>query len=371
MNWTGDDTEECKKQRLLEQDRERFNNSGLSMESQLDSLSRLLQKAISESYKLTPRAESQNKRWEKTAPDQLAIYQSEFSDTIQNCIPLWKRVSVMYPFIEYPYPLNIFATRVAEREKVARAVSLKMYKEFPKALHALALEFRDTAIRSAVQKKAASQKRAATENMLEAEKFVDKLTRKYQSFKAVRLSLSYSNDSSVDVYVTHQKNDVWKEELTKHLRDQYAKVCADRVQLLRYFKQTFKEKQIGFAWRLKYNFKGVYQYDVMLFLNSDVGDSPENMAKSLGEYWVNIITDKTGIFWNMHTQENQRARPKLSKGIGLIDSKDKIQHCKNALADLAKSDLYVRYLLPDPKSKTFSKSTAGLRQGLGRPKKLL
>ena len=369
MHCTDEEADEDVKKTLLKQDEERFNNAGLSMGLQLDSLSRLLQKAISESPKLISLAESQNKQSGETDQAQPAIYQPKFGDTILRCIQLWQRVSIMYPFMEYPYPLDIFATSVAGREKVARAAFLKMHKEFPKVLYTLARELRDTAIRPETQKKAASQKRAATENMLEAEKFVDKLSQKYQSFKVVRLVLSYSNHSSVDVYVKHQKDDVWKEELSKHLRDQYAKVCADRVQLLRYFKQTFKEKQIGFAWRLKYDFTGVYQFDVMLFLNSEVGDNPENIAKSLGEYWVNTITNKKGNFWNMHTQVNQLARPKLSKGIGLIDSEDKIQHCKNVLADLATADLYVRYLLPDPKSKTFSKSTAGLKQGLGRPKK--
>ncbi|EGH27726.1 hypothetical protein PSYJA_01294, partial [Pseudomonas syringae pv. japonica str. M301072] len=124
---------------------------------------------------------------------------------------------------------------------------------------------------------------------------------------------------------------------------------------------------VGYAWKLEYGKRKGFHYHLMLFLDGSKVMRHVAIGKSIGEIWVNEITEGAGSYWNCTGKEFYYK----SCGVGEVDYYDapKIQAVKDAAAYLVKIDRWITTLVPKG-MRCFGKGVVKKVEGtaLGRPR---
>lgn len=193
-------------------------------------------------------------------------------------------------------------------------------------------------------------KRAASKNLSGALAYVDHLFEHHSRLLVIRVDLSYQK--------AIVKNNV---------------VCADMTRLHR--KRLFKRVQshslfehcLGYIWKLEYGqYKG-FHYHTCFFFDASKVRADVILARQIGEFWINEITEGKGLYFNCNAIANSYDQ----SGIGDIHYTDhtKRSALKKAITYLAKVDTAVRLTLPKG-ARTFGRSEYVVRQGKkrGRPR---
>ena len=113
---------------------------------------------------------------------------------------------------------------------------------------------------------------------------------------------------------------------------------------------------LGYAWRLEYGSLKGFHYHTFFFFDGSKKREDVNIAKMIGEYWVNVITKGRGLYYNCNAKKDQYKHC----GIGMInDSNTELrQGLEIAARYLTKQDYYAKMDFNDKdgkKARTFGK----------------
>lgn len=169
--------------------------------------------------------------------------------------------------------------------------------------------------------------RAASKNLKGALNYVDHLFENHSRLLVIRIDLSYQKEFiknksiSTDVTRLHRKN------------------LFKQVHIHPLFKHF-----LGYIWKLEYGqYKG-FHYHTCFFFNGSKVKGDVTLARRIGEFWRNEITDGKGLYFNCNAVANKYAE----LGIGDIhySNQEKRSSLQKTIAYLTKVDTAVRLTLP-------------------------
>lgn len=176
-------------------------------------------------------------------------------------------------------------------------------------------------------------KKCLSKNKNSLLKYINSLFNKHSRLLVIRLDLSYKKRNN---------RNVKKHEFCEQL----AKAQDHRHKLLQHLKrQQLKDALVGYAWKLEYGLEKSFHYHMIFFLDGSKYRKDVEIAKSIGEYWGNHITDGTGLYWNCNANQNSYR----ANGIGIVNywDTDKRKNLEKASLYLVKPDYFVRVFMPN------------------------
>jgi Inovirus Gp2 len=219
------------------------------------------------------------------------------------------------------------------------------------ALNQCVVKIREESSTPEMKTRVANFIRSSNDNYKEFLKYITELRKKYGKLLVLRMDFSYKSSR---MYGALEK--VTYDEANEH-----------RKALINFMREFFGENLAGYAWKLEYGlFKG-YHYHMVIFLNGANLRADVTIAKLLGEYWVDHITNERGVYYNC----NARKKSYRFCCIGMISHAD--EHAWEGFQKMAvyltKSDYLFK--LKVPKGRCFGKG--GMPKmaavALGRPRK--
>jgi len=164
-------------------------------------------------------------------------------------------------------------------------------------------------------------------------KYINALFKAHSRLLVIRIDLSYKKNPTPYL----KKNEFCK---------QLEKAQEHRHKLIQHLKRKqLKDAFVGYAWKLEYGLEKSFHYHMIFFLDGSKYRKDIEIAKSIGEYWVEQITEGNGLYWNCNAnQDNYRAN-----GIGTVNyyDKDKRKNLEQASLYLIKPDYFVRVFMPN------------------------
>lgn len=164
-------------------------------------------------------------------------------------------------------------------------------------------------------------------------KYINALFNAHSRLLVIRLDLSYKKKPTP--------------YLKKHeFCEQLEKAQEHRHKLIQHLKRKqLKDAFVGYAWKLEYGLEKSFHYHMIFFLDGSKYRKDVEIAKSIGEYWVEQVTEGNGLYWNCNAnQDSYRAN-----GIGTVNyyDKDKRKNLEQASLYLIKPDYFVRVFMPN------------------------
>jgi hypothetical protein len=145
--------------------------------------------------------------------------------------------------------------------------------------------------------------------------------------------------------------------LEDDIQAKYLQAQADRVHLFNNMRSNeLFTHLLGYAWRLEYGSLKGFHYHTFFFFDGSKSREDVTIAKSIGEYWVNVITKGRGLYFNCNANKEKYKY----LGIGTINDFDtKLrQGLEKAARYLTKQDYYVKMDFNEEggkKARTFGK----------------
>jgi hypothetical protein len=205
-----------------------------------------------------------------------------------------------------------------------------------------------------------NQQSLITKNYQSMINYIDNLFTRYGRLLVIRIDLAYRKD--VDVRFMN----------TNEVYEAYWQAKTDREHLFRNTRtnQIFDD-MVGYVWRLEYGEdKGFHNHMIFFFDGSQVREDI-SIAKMIGDYWENVITQGRGLAYNCNAHKEKYERC----GIGMISWKnfELIANLKLAAQYLAKPDEYISAFMTDiDMGRTFGRGTQREKtETRGRPRNQL
>ncbi|MBP5953428.1 YagK/YfjJ domain-containing protein [Pseudomonas sp. P42] len=275
----------------------------------------------------------------------------------------YKEIKQYYPGHEFHPYLEVFARCALTRCSDAMPWNIESYSEGEleravETLNQMVEDIRDEVRSSAFKRVAGDFERSSNKNFKSLVAYVDSLFMRHSRLLVLRVDLAYFSKCAT---VSMAKNTVT-----------YAEVKQHKEKLLKYLqKKLLVNCFVGFAWKLEYGLHKGYHYHVMFFLDGSKVREDVTIARLLGEYWRDIVTEGRGLYFNC----NAVKRKYRSCGIGMVNHSDlpmreNLTH--RAALYLTKSDYYFKMVVPD-KGRCFGRgvmpllSLSGVKRG--RPRK--
>lgn len=122
----------------------------------------------------------------------------------------------------------------------------------------------------------------------------------------------------------------------------------------------------GYAWKLEFASRKAFHYHLLLFFCGNRHQDHVEIARRLGEYWRQVITDGVGTYHNCNANDYPRS------GLGMISYADhqKLSYLKeDVVSYLTKPDYYFRLIVQ--RGRTFDRSNLPRKRAepLGRPRR--
>lgn len=170
--------------------------------------------------------------------------------------------------------------------------------------------------------------------------YIDKLFDNHAKLLLVRIDVGYGNE--IKALVTYDGAKVHRDQLIKYVRLHYPDL-------------------VGYVWKLEFTPQKGYHYHLLFLFNGNQVRADILIARHIGDYWVNEITQKGGTYFNCN-QNKKNYRDKL--GIGMIKRHDKQLRLNmlNVINYLVKTDLYVKACVPSG-VRTFGKGEVIEKKG--------
>ncbi|KIP15799.1 hypothetical protein KY49_4600 [Burkholderia sp. MSHR3999] len=126
----------------------------------------------------------------------------------------------------------------------------------------------------------------------------------------------------------------------------------------------------NFVWAIEQGEKSGLHLHVILFYSAE-HNHDEHIAKQIGEYWVNVVTEGRGDYWNSNDRRKKKDYETRGHGIGVgqIDRRDdeKRAALRKNLVYLAKSEQYLMLKSAD-RIRTFDMGQIPTKGKAGRPR---
>lgn len=288
------------------------------------------------------------------------IKMSRLGERICNCL------KIDINAVLHHYPMHAFNPYVDEFVKLASERDLFEWQGvMPEqsdadivkridALNGFVDALRKTGNSAKFKKTTSDFERPSNKNYSELCKYIDAHFKVYSRLLVLRIDLGYKKDQS---WPDSAGNSVTYENAKKH-----------RTLLLSYMKKVLPQHSfVGFCWKLEYGLDKHWHYHWLLLLDGSLVREDVTIAKMIGDYWSNTITDGKGLYWNCNANKESYK----SCGIGMIGHYDTAARdgLKKAALYMTKTDYYVKLLTPG-NGRIFGKGNMPLLKtiSMGRPR---
>lgn len=205
--------------------------------------------------------------------------------------------------------------------------------------------------------------RAVNKNYAGLLEYIDTLFARYSRLLVLRIDFSYGK-GGVEIEGCSTVHD--RLEVLNRVSEQ---IVRHRKELLHYLKSKRPELGVvGYVWKLEYGKEKGHHYHMMFFLDGAKVRKDIVIAKLIGEYWNEVITQGKGVYYNCN---GDKGRYKFC-GVGMINYHDveRLTNLKEKAAIyLTKVDRYVSACMPGNR-RTFGKGNAPKtsERSVGRPR---
>lgn len=223
---------------------------------------------------------------------------------------------------------------------------------------------RSEARRQKIRKKVSDWKKGAKDNQERLKPYLDSLFDRYARLAVIRIDLSYKRslfDASEEMVLSSAVNyavqGVALPEGSEEARAMgrchvdIREIMADRERLFENMrgKPSLFKYMVGHVCSIEWSRVGGYHMHLALFFDGSKVQKHEWLADEIGKYWVDVITDGRGLYFNC----NREQYPMYF--IGMVDHRDaeKRLGLLQCLEYLAKVDQFVQ-VKPSVKCKTFT-----------------
>lgn len=168
---------------------------------------------------------------------------------------------------------------------------------------------------------------------------------------AIRIDLGFSKGARVSLLNERDEVIQPRSEITIELFAEYLDKFIKKINS----KSSFGWDRLGYIIKIEYGIYKGYHAHMLLLLNGHRHQQDIVIAKKIGESWVDIVTQGTGVYWNCNAQKNKYR----NLGIGMIhrDDVSKRDNLKNeVLKYLVKYDLPFDFMSGN-KNRKFRTST--------------
>jgi len=192
---------------------------------------------------------------------------------------------------------------------------------------------REAAKSPVVRKQIKDHLRSSQKNELELSRQIDQIFLRYSRVMVLRIDLGYRK-----AYTAKFAESPYQllDEVTSH-REKFLKRMRETV---------LKECWISYAWKLEYGPDKSFHYHFLIFLDSSRVRQDVTIAKLIGEYWKDEVTQGEGVYFNCNAKKEQYTH----RGIGIFGYENQvaINNLKTwVIAYLCKRDRYIRLFLKD------------------------
>ncbi|MBB6558886.1 hypothetical protein HNP48_001550 [Acidovorax soli] len=198
-----------------------------------------------------------------------------------------------------------------------------------KALNLLVAELKAEMSSETVRKLLRNFRRTSQKSLKQLLSLLEKLFSRHARLLSVRVDFAYGAGR---LDGTEISTSLSIEEAAQH-----------REAMIDHIRKTYPNGLVGYAWAMESAcLKGLHFHFWLLFNGSEHrGDM--GIAKSLGEHWVNVVTEGTGTYFNCNA--NKGAYPTDAMGIGMLhrDSQENMDGVRLIAAYLTKIDFYLRF----------------------------
>ncbi len=190
----------------------------------------------------------------------------------------------------------------------------------------------------------------AQNNLIECTRYINGLFSIWSKLVVIRLDLGYESHLNANI-----------EDFQSHFKKFYTNARHNRI---------FNHLG-GYVLKIEYGIKKKLHLHLILFFNGHKrkGSSDIYLAKRIGEYWVNDITQGQGWYWNCNDEKEKKYR---FVGIGLVEAKDmtKRKNLLRAVGYMCKKKIQVIKPLSNPRMKSIRKGVIPKKKlNLGRDRK--
>lgn len=212
-------------------------------------------------------------------------------------------------------------------------------------LNQLVTEYRDEVNKSAFKQDLRKYQRNSMKNLKGVTNYIQHLFNQHARLLVIRLDLSWAKIHSGSI----------TPEIAKQ----------QRQQLLRNMKRKRLFKHVlGMVWKLEYGVDRGFHYHTLFFLDGNKARSDISLCKQFGEYWMSVITEGKGTYFNCNAQPERYVKP----GIGMVKHDDiaKQEGLQRAVEYLTKIDTFARLALPG-NMRAFGRGEVKTLNKTGRP----
>lgn len=175
------------------------------------------------------------------------------------------------------------------------------------------------------KQKLALRKDKSSKRYRGAKSYVGRLFDNHSVLEVIRIDLSFRNDLAISMAAEGAKE--YFQKFKNNLRG----------------KPSLFDDMVGHIWKLGWApEKGFYFHLILLFVDSDTFNS-ENVARQIGEYWIQKICNGNGVFMNSNVSEHSDRN--LGTGKIKADESEKMKILVSVAERMAKMD---QYLQPTP-----------------------
>ena len=200
-----------------------------------------------------------------------------------------------------------------------------------------------------------AHRRLSNKNYKSLVNYVDAIFEEWSRVLVLRVDLGYS-----------------KPVVLRSFREglQFERVKEHREKFLRLLRRKLPPKTLlGHAWKLEFGLSKSYHYHCIFFLDGSKLREDVAWARTIGELWVERVTEGQGIYYNCNRAKgNYRAC-----GIGMIEHFDKSMrnNLQKAAVYLTKVEYYMR-IATEGRARTFGRGEMPKRKikKRGRPRRV-
>lgn len=213
-----------------------------------------------------------------------------------------------------------------------------------------------------------SKKNAISKNKQNLLRYIDDLFKYRSRLLVIRIDLGYSK-----VKRLHKLRPCINIKIPlsppKKLKLFGESVREHRAILIKQLNKKFKKDLIGYIWKLEYGVMKGFHYHMIFFLDGSKYREDISISKSIGELWVNEITQEEGTYWNLNAdKERFKKNDRVATGAINNNEQSKRENLKRMAIYLIKPDYFVKTALPN-NARTFGKGEVPKKIKSGRPRK--
>ncbi len=174
------------------------------------------------------------------------------------------------------------------------------------------------------KKSVTNAQRSAQKNFKSLNDYTNELRSRFSRLLVVRIDLGYAKhiDSKKDFGKDSiRKVKEHREALIDHVRRQYCGL-------------------VGYAWKLEFGVVKGFHYHVLIFLDGSMHMSDMIIAKSIGKFWVETVTENQGLYFNCNAK--RKSYRFQAVGMHRYDDPEFIEGLRRSAIYMTKVDYYLR-----------------------------